>query len=1088
MTTTKLHLFDADSHDPLHSVSDLRLATGNLTFIALWAAQYRERFDRNVVLIAPTLNDAERFRDDVELAAPDDFGFFPPDELLPFDDREINPAIQSLRLEALDAAHRSQSTILVTDARSLCRKLPEATVFQQRKVQFQVNEEVPFEITIETLAEYGYQRVDLVERVGTFSVRGGIVDVFPWTSTDPVRIEFWGDTIESIRSFDLVSQRSIEKLEQVELLPNLMVINGDATLIDHLNNPVIVWVYPDQIRAQISDCLREVREIAEHKQIDDQRVQAGYFEETELVKRLTSTPAVRVDLQAATGEAIIKPDLLPVPNFNGDFSNFANQLAVYQSEGMDVIIRCENPSQKERLIELFDEFELPECEIRVGEFHTGFIFESRLAMINEHEIFNRFKRVKPYKKFKRAEALRSLNALSFNDYVVHVDYGIGQFKGLRKVDLNNGEKECLLLEYENADKVYVSIDKIHKVQKYSAEDGAEPKRTKIGGKEWDRLKLKTRKQVEKIAAELVQLYAERALAKGFAFSTDTKWQHELEASFAYTDTPDQMAATESVKLDMEKSVPMDRLICGDVGFGKTEIAVRAAFKAVQDSKQVAVLVPTTILAQQHFETFRERLASFPTRVELLSRFRTGKQQSEVLAKLKSGEVDIIIGTHRLLSEDVGFKDLGLIVVDEEQRFGVKNKEKLKHFRKGADVLTLTATPIPRTLQQSLVGVREVSNIETPPVNRLPIISETIPWDEEQIYSAIMRELDRGGQVYFVHNRVQTIDQVKEMVQRIVPKARIAIGHGQMNERELAAVMTDFKAGEYDILLATMIIENGLDIPNVNTILVNHAERFGLAQLYQLRGRVGRSQRQAYAYFITPSMNRMTDVAVKRLWALEEFSELGSGMKISMRDLEIRGAGNLLGHQQSGNIANVGYELYLEILEEAIAELKQEIDDNATEIVRKRKIDTQFDIDQDALIPSEYVPNANERMNLYHRLVQCENDATVDELAAELTDRFGQPPDPVNVLLAMVRLRNRINAVGGEKVDIRQNRMRITFSEQISGDTERVQLLIQRLMSKPEWQVRFDDQKGFSVRIMMPPKPGVPRTNQAVEIATEIAAN
>jgi transcription-repair coupling factor (superfamily II helicase) len=511
---------------------------------------------------------------------------------------------------------------------------------------------------------------------------------------------------------------------------------------------------------------------------------------------------------------------------------------------------------------------------------------------------------------------------------------------------------------------------------------------------------------------------------------------------------------------------MDRLVCGDVGFGKTEIAVRAAFKAVMDSKQVAILVPTTILAQQHYETFKSRMTNYPVKIELLSRFRTAKQQKDVVEDIKEGDVDIIIGTHRITSNDIQFKDLGLIVIDEEQRFGVKHKERLKELKKGVDVLTLSATPIPRTLQQALVGVRGISNIETPPVNRLPILTEIITWDPESLYKAIMREIDRGGQIFFVHNRIQTIEEIKQMIQNIVPSVSIEIGHGQMKEKELAKVMDDFKHHKFDILLSTMIIENGLDIPNVNTILVNHAERFGLSQMYQLRGRVGRSDRQAYAYLITPPMNKMTDTAIKRLYALEEFSELGSGIKISMRDLEIRGAGSLLGHQQSGHIEAVGYDMYISILEEAIAELKAKIDETARDIALKRKIDTQFDIDLDCYIPHFYVKNAKERVALYHRLVKCDHKDKLEEMISEITDRFGKAPNQTRVLYQMIELRNKANQFAVSKVDISKKKLVMRFHEEMTTDESFMQGMIRNFMTKSNRPITFNDTKGFSMSVIL----------------------
>ncbi len=1059
-----LRIFSEISKNQAHKI---QLSNVHSTFLAMLASAIADEKKQHVLMVAADLNSAEKLRDDIEILRPDRFGFFPADELIPFDEKEANPAMVSLRLETLEKLAKIERMVVVTTAQALCKKVISKERFHKNRIELDVGQEYLFELLQEELQYFGFQRVDTVERIGTYSIRGGLIDVYPWVADDPIRIEFFGDEIESMRSFDLVTQRSIATIDRIELFPNTPEDERVASLLEHMAEPVLVLPDIDVCLERLQHYQDDALHTLENRGKDAAEFSNHYFSAAETAEQFESLRQIVTSLHKKDGAVAINANALPKYQFQGDFGRFMGRYKHNVQDGVRTLIRCEHETQKERLFELFEDHEMPAPEVEIGAFHFGLsLLDEKFEMINEHEIFNRFKRNKPYKKFKRAEALRSLNMLTYNDYVVHVDYGVGQFKGLRKINISNAEKETLLLEYENGDNVYVGIDKINKVQKFSSDEGAEPKKTKIGGKEWDRLKAKTRKQVETIAKELVELYAERSLSNGFKFSPDTKWQHELEASFDYQDTADQITATEDVKADMESAKPMDRLVCGDVGFGKTEIAIRAAFKAVMDSKQVAVLVPTTILASQHYENFRDRMANFPVKVELLSRFRTAKDQKAVVERLKTGDVDIVIGTHRLTSQDIQFKDLGLLIVDEEQRFGVKHKERLKDMRKGVDILTLTATPIPRTLQQSLVGVRGISNIETPPINRLPVITEIISWDDEIIYTAVMREMERGGQIYVVHNRIQTIEQIRDMIHKVAPKARIIIGHGQMNERELETVMHDFKEGKYDILLATMIIENGLDIPNVNTILINHAERFGLAQLYQLRGRVGRSQRQAYAYMITPQMNRMTETAIKRLYALEEFSELGSGIKISMRDLEIRGAGSLLGHQQSGHINAVGYELYLDILEEAIAELKEQIDESAGDIVRQKKIETQFDVDLDALLPDSYVSNARERMTLYHRLSQCENETELIDVEAELVDRFGVLPAAVSNLVNMLRIRNEANKLGAEKVDVKSNVMILKFAEILSEKEGFVPDMIKFFLSQQHAEINFIDNKGFGVKVYL----------------------
>jgi transcription-repair coupling factor (superfamily II helicase) len=699
---------------------------------------------------------------------------------------------------------------------------------------------------------------------------------------------------------------------------------------------------------------------------------------------------------------------------------------------------------------------VPPIRFLDGELHQGFALpQHRLECLTDHEIFNRLRMRRRKRRLRVSGSLiRNLQTLEYGDYVVHVDYGVGKYMGTERITVAGFEKECIKLIYQDDDALYVTLDKLNRIQRYVSEEGIQPKLTKLGSAEWERVKSRTRKSVEKIARDLVELYAKRLAQEGHAFADDSLWQKELEASFPFEDTPDQSKATVDVKQDMESSRPMDRLVCGDVGYGKTEVAIRAAFKAIMDGKQVAVLVPTTILAQQHYVTFSERLANFPVQVKALSRFRSRAEQKKIIERLTTGEVDIIIGTHRLLSRDVAFKDLGLLVIDEEQRFGVKHKERLKQLKVTVDTMTLTATPIPRTLHMSLMGARDLSIVDTPPSNRLPILTEITTWDPQLIYKAITYEIDRGGQVFFVHNRIQTIDAVAKMLKNIVPKAQFAVAHGQMNEHQLEKIMDEFYHKRLNVLVATMIIENGLDIPNCNTIIINRADRFGLAQLYQLRGRVGRSDRQAYAYLIIPPQERLNDTALKRLYAIEEFSDLGSGLKIAMRDLEIRGAGNLLGHNQSGFINAVGYDLYQKILQETVETIQEEKLPEHYLQDRMPIVDASVDIDTEMYFPDDYIPSPNEKVIIYHRLLNLDNLQLIDNLAHELRDRFGPLPEPAEKLIEMVKIKKLASQLYIKQVKIRKQQMTLVFDEKATTKDAFIEKQLPRYINQTIAPLKF----------------------------------
>jgi transcription-repair coupling factor (superfamily II helicase) len=707
---------------------------------------------------------------------------------------------------------------------------------------------------------------------------------------------------------------------------------------------------------------------------------------------------------------VVKLDFRSPESFGGSLKVLNSVLDSSVREGYDTFILCDNIGQVERLEEVVSGGD-GHITIGVGNLRQGFVFpDAKLRVLTDHEIFGRYRRRPRYPRFRGEGPISSYRVLNPGDFVVHVNHGIGQYGGVQALTVEGRETECVLVYYQGGDKLFVPIDQLDLLQKYIGKDGEPPSLSKLGGVAWERVKQRTKKAIKEMAEELIRIYALRRARPGHAFKSDTRWQKELEASFIYEDTPDQVRATGEIKADMESRKPMDRLICGDVGYGKTEVAIRAAFKAVMDGKQVAVLVPTTVLAQQHYYTFTERLAEYPLVVEMLSRFRTRKEQKQIIEGLGAGTVDIVIGTHRLIQKDVDFKDLGLVIVDEEQRFGVAHKETFKKMRATLDVLTLTATPIPRTLHMALLGARDMSVIDTPPKDRLPVETEVVQFDEEVILSAVLRELDRGGQVYFVHNRIETIDTVAGHVAEILPEARIAIAHGQMHERDLERVMLDFIDRKYDILVSTMIVESGLDIPNVNTIVVNRADTLGLAQLYQLRGRVGRSRHRAYAYLLVPKRKHLSDDQRKRLKTLTEFTDLGSGFKIAMRDLEIRGAGNILGPQQSGYIAEVGFDLYCRLLEEAVKELKGE--------PVEARVATTVETDLPAYIPDTYVEDDKQRVIFYKRLVETRETSDVDDLREELVDRYGRVPAQAESLLEFQKIRVLAGKAGIERVVVR----------------------------------------------------------------------
>ena len=949
------------------------------------------------------------------------------------------------RTEVLNRLVASEKrTLIVTYAEAVSEKVARKRTLSKNTMKFKRGEKLSLDFVADLLAEHDFERVDFVYEPGQFSIRGGILDVFSFASENPFRVEFFGEEVESIRTFDPSTQLSVDRLDRITILPNLssqMEMESRESFLSFMPGNPVVWI--DDI-VFTADMIRQQRKLVaqlpgqEEEEGEDQVVRLTpdhFITDRDFLEGILKYAVIEFGSKSFfSGAAEIVFDTQPQPSFNKNFELLTANLQVNTAGQVRNFILSDNPKQIERIYSIFDDIRQSTAGVEPFDFttlnislHEGFIDKKlKWAFYTDHQIFERYHKFHLKDSFASKEAitLRELYNLNPGDFVTHIDHGIGRFDGLEKIDINGRQQEAIRIIYQNNDLLYVSIHSLHRIAKYVGKDGAEPALSRLGSNAWNRLKNKAKTRVKDIAKELIKLYAERKSSQGFQFAPDTYLQTELEASFIYEDTPDQVKATGDVKTDMEKSWPMDRLICGDVGFGKTEVAIRAAFKSVADSKQVAVLVPTTILALQHFKTFRERLKDFPCSVDYINRFKSIKAQKETLKKLAEGKLDIIIGTHRLISSDVKFKDLGLMIIDEEQKFGVAAKEKLKRIRVNVDSLTLTATPIPRTLQFSLMGARDLSIINTAPPNRYPIQTEVRPFSGQIIRESILYEVSRGGQVFFVHNRVQNIHDVEKMILKFCPEVSVAVAHGQMDGSKLERVMLDFIEGQYDVLLATTIIESGLDIPNVNTIIINDAHHFGLSDLHQLRGRVGRSNKKAFCYLLSPAMSLLTQEARKRLKAIEEFSELGSGFNIAMRDLDIRGAGNILGAEQSGFISDIGFEMYHKILDEALNELKEtEFRDLFGEEMKKDYVkDTQIETDLEILIPDWYITNITERLSLYKELDNIETDKYLERFRSRLTDRFGPIPPQTEELFDVIRLRGQAKKIGFEKLVLKNNRL------------------------------------------------------------------
>ncbi len=894
---------------------------------------------------------------------------------------------------------------IVTYPKALAEPIPLAGAISGSDHELKKGDEISHEAMIEILGRCGFERVDFVSLPGQFAVRGSIIDFFSYSNNEAYRVSFWGDEIEKINIFDCNTQLSKAECDSAHITSNILCSEekGQQNIIEALPKDSVIWfdsfdMYRDEAFTAFCDGRKRV-----------------YLE---------------VPLSRQNEVSPVEFHIKPQPIFNKNFELLTSDIRTNLENGFKVYIYGDKKSQTDRIVKILEEELCPLPEFVIGKnIHAGFIDTAdRICCYSDHEIFDRFQRVNLRKTVEKTEQLTINDIASFNigDYIVHIDHGIGVFGGLVRIKDDMGRyKEVVKLIYKDGDVVFVSVHGLHKISRYRSKDDQPPKINKLGSKTWVTLKANAKRKVKDIAKDLIQLYAKRRASKGFAFSADSYLQDELESSFMYEDTPDQEEATKAVKRDMEDTPPMDRLICGDVGFGKTEIAIRAAFKAVTDGKQVAVLVPTTILALQHYNTFVARLASFPCKVDYVSRLRTAGQLAQIKKDLKEGRIDILIGTHKILSSEFEFKDLGLLIIDEEQKFGVSAKEKLRQMQTGIDTLTLTATPIPRTLQFSLMGARDLSIISTPPANRIPVQTEIILFEEKEIRSIIEYELKRGGQVFFLHNRVEELPAIEEILHRLVPDMRICTVHGQMSPKEIEDKILSFINNEYDLLLCTTIIENGLDIPNANTIIINQAQNIGLSDLHQLRGRVGRSNRKAFCYLIVPPLATVTDDARKRLKAIEEFSDLGSGFNIAMQDLDIRGAGNLLGAEQSGFITDMGYETYQKILAEAMEELGVEVGQTVSKSGRKYVSDCTIETDQQALIPDEYLDITSEKMRLYKQLDSFVAEKEIDRLHAQITDRFGECPPQVENLFNIVKIRNIGQSLGFEKIIIK-NGMLICF--------------------------------------------------------------
>ena len=998
------------------------------------------------LLIAQDKEEAAYLNSDLQnLLQTEEHMVFPSSYKRAYQFEEVDNANVLIRSEILNLIleDKKRSRIVITYPEALYERVINKRSLKENTFVARTGEQVDMEFVADLLTSYDFERTEFVYEPGQFAIRGGILDVFSFSNENPYRLELFGKEIESIRTFDAESQLSIAKVDQISLIPNVqtkLLQEVRQSLLSFLPEETTIWIKDYQLTIDVMDECFHKAEMAFDQIIRKTNNTKTVLSPSDLFDKgndfaQLSTNFTRVEFGRQFYLKNAKQyswDSQPQASFNKNFDLLVAQLAENEKKGYVNIITAENAKQIDRLSGIFQELD-PTLQVQslLLSLREGFEDrQSKIACFTDHQLFERFHRYKSKNKASKSKALtiKELKALHPGDYIVHVDYGVGRFAGLEKVEVAGKMQEAVRLIFRDDDLLYVNIHSLHKISKFSGQEGTVPSMSKLGSPDWENKKKRAKKQVKDIAKDLIELYAKRRSASGFAFNKDSVLQIELESSFIYEDTPDQAIATQDVKNDMEKTYPMDRLVCGDVGFGKTEVAIRAAFKAVNDRKQVAILVPTTILAMQHYQTFKERLENFPVKVDYINRFRSAKEIREIAEQVKSGEIDILVGTHRIVNKDMVFKDLGLLIIDEEQKFGVKVKDQLKNLRVNVDVLTLTATPIPRTLHFSLMGARDLSVIATPPPNRQPVTTEVQTFQEEVIRDAVSYELRRGGQVFFVHNRVGEIDSIANLIMKLVPDARVAGAHGQMDGKKLEKIMVDFINHEYDVLVSTNIIESGLDIPNANTIIINRAHMFGLSDLHQMRGRVGRSNKKAFCYLLTSPMSGLTADARKRLQTLEEFSDLGDGFKVAMKDLDIRGAGNLLGAEQSGFITDLGFEMYHKILDEAVQELKENefaalFEEDLAEKVKVLVQDCTIETDLELLIPEGYVGNISERLGLYSKLDAIKNEEELGKFASMLLDRFGPLPESVEDLMETVRLRWKAEKLGIEKLVLKGNQMK-----------------------------------------------------------------
>ena len=958
--------------------------------------------------------------------------------------------------------------VVCTCPEALAERVADAEALQRETITVRVGDRISIEVLEQALVDASFTRVDFVYEPGQYSVRGGIVDVFSYSESKPYRLDFFGDEVDSIRRFNISSQLSSDRLERVEIIPDLNAGTPAAAKVSFARfagAEASWWFYDaDFVLRRVNDIRRRTLSDMEHPDEIDSLLTSR----NSLVADLSGSRIflLRDNLPERPAAATVKFATSPQPKFNKNFEMLADDMIRGALRGYDTYILSENKAQVERLENIFHQIGRGQAVVRSlsTTLHEGFVDNDlKLCLYTDHQIFDRYQRYRINGEIRRDEQMTvaELNQLRPGDYVVHIDHGVGRFDGLVKIAAGDGRmQEAIKLVYKDGDVLFVNVHSLHRISRYKSGDGEPPKVYKLGNGAWQKLKNATKKAVKDISRELIALYAKRKASKGYAFSHDSYLQHELEASFRWEDTPDQQSATAAIKKDMESDQPMDRLVCGDVGFGKTEVAIRAAFKAAVDGKQVAVLVPTTILALQHYRSFTERLRDFPVRVEYINRTKSTKEVSQIREDLASGKIDILIGTHKMLGKQIVFRDLGLLIIDEEQKFGVAAKEKLTEMSVSVDTLTLTATPIPRTLQFSLMGSRDLSVISTPPPNRQPILTESHVFSEEIIRDAVEAELARGGQVYFVHNRVEDLPALQGLITRLCPKARVAVGHGKMPAEQLEKLIMDFIYGEFDVLVSTTIVENGIDIPNANTIIVDNAQNFGLSDLHQLRGRVGRSNQKGYCYLLSPPDELLSSDARRRLRAIEEFSDLGSGFNIAMQDLDIRGAGNLLGAEQSGFIADIGFETYQKIMNEAVAELRAEglhvpgLSDGEQEVVEQMRFidDAHIDIEVEAALPDVYVSQQAERLKLYRELDSTKDEEALQAFESRLADRFGPLPRAAKELLNVVRLRWEAIRLGMERVKVKNGLMIVHFVGEENSPfykSEAFMTLLQRVTQRPD---------------------------------------